>query len=308
MESGLQEHNGRQKHKMLCRQYMPVLLKHSYLVVILLFLVDLSACNPTISVYKDNGKYYSIFGFINASADTQYIRIEELRDSMPRSTPVHLNASVKLTDLTANRPLVMHDSLFHFLEGPAHNYYTTDKIIPLHTYRLAVTGQNGDQSSAQIKMPGPFPKPLLEEAVDPTATLGCQQYSGIYVEVRITGISRLVAVNAVYYTVHTSETGKKEYSHWSFEHLADTTHISPGVVMGKIDYDKDLCETNVAYDRSARVQRMVVVVAAGNQDWPNFLALDSETETVPGVATNIKNGVGLFGGVITDTLEVYTHY
>lgn len=277
------------------------------MIVLSLFLVILSACNPVVNIYKNNGKYYSIFGFLNVTSDTQFVRIEELQDSMPRSAPVHLNITVKLTDLTSGQTVNMHDSLFHFLEGTTHNYYTTEKILPLHTYRLTVDGTGGSQSSAQITMPASYPKPVVESPVGtgPADFIGCELNTGHYATIKITGVSRLVAVNAIYHTVHVSPDGSKEYRHWNIEHLADTTHSANGVILGEIDYDGDLCKTDISYDKRSYLQRVDVVVAAGNSDWPDFLKLNQETETLPGVAANVKNGVGLLGGVITDTVTIF---
>jgi hypothetical protein len=55
-----------------------------------------------------------------------------------------------------------------------------------------------------------------------------------------------------------------------------------------------------------RPERIEILVAAGSPDWPEFLRLDPETELLPGVASNVEGGVGYVGGVVTDTITVYS--
>lgn len=279
-------------------------VKNPYIITISLFLIFVYGCNPSIELFKTDSRYYSIFGFLNASADTQYVRIEQLRDSMPNSSPDHLNITVKLTDLTAKQTSVLHDSLFHFDLGNVHNYYTTQKIMPGHQYRLVVAGANGNESSAQVWIPVTRPKLTVEAGIDPFFGLGCSAKNLIMAQVGIRGVKRLVAVNAVYYTERTDSHGKVVKTSYSLEHLSDTTNVGYEV-RASINYHLDLCRTDIAYDKTAILDSVVVVVAAGNQDWPNFQALNTESEVIPGVATNVKNGVGLLGGVVTDTAVFY---
>lgn len=244
-----------------------------YMLLLFLF-ITIPACSTQFDVYTNNGDYYSIFGFLNASADTQYIRVEELRDSMPRSTPVHLNVVVKLTDLTSNKSAILHDSLFQFQQSPVHNFYTTEKIMPLHSYKLVVNGPGGAESSASITMPDTFPKPVPETFIPSNFQLFCAGVENDYDGIRIKGISKLVSLKAIYYS---------KSSNWIVNHLADTTRPSPGLIIGRIYYYTDLCQVRPDF-----LQRIDVVVAAGDPDWPNTLGLDPETEAIPTVATNIK--------------------
>lgn len=274
-----------------------------YVLALVLFAGIVTACNPQIHLYRNNGMYYSIYGFLNASADTQFIRIEQLRDSMPSSAPAHLNVNVTLTDLNTNKTVMLRDSLFHFEVGNTHNYYTTEKIIPTHTYKLIVKGQNGTESSAQVRIPATFPKPVVQAGIDPFFGLGCSSRSEIISEVDIKDVPRLVAVNTIY-SIYNSP-AKAKLSSYSLEHLADTSHVKQGVVRANINYHLDICRTNLAFNTGAILHRVYVVIAAGNKDWPDFLSLPGESQTAPGVATNVKDGVGLLGGVVTDTVTIY---
>lgn len=227
---------------------------------------------------------------------------------MPMSAPDHLNITVTLTDLNTNNTVMLHDSLFHFDTGNTHNYYTTQKIIPTHTYKLDVKGQDGAESSAQVSIPDTFPKPVALAKIDAFFGFACTDHSQIMVQVAITGVPRLVAVNALYYTYTNNGPDTTGINQYSIEHLADTTHTSPDTTMVNINYHLDFCRTDLAYNAGvSKLQRAYVVVAAGNKDWPNFLSLPGESQTAPGVATNVKDGVGLLGGVVTDTVTIYRY-
>lgn len=268
--------------------------RNRLLIIILLLLSSFTGCDPQINIYKQNDRYYSVFGFLNASAPIQFIRIEPLRDSLLTSAPRDLHAQVTVTDLTDGRSAALHDSIFTYLQGIAHNYYTTFPIKATHTYKLAITGPNGGKTTGQVTVPDSFPRPIVVETYT--------QNTGVAV-VSISGIKRLIAVKAIYYVIQ--ENTKRVYS---FAHLADTTHGKNGIIYGNIPVYADLIKIRSQFPSATSTPtKIVVMVAAGNQDWPDFLKLNLETETIPSVATNITGGVGLLGGVVTDTVVVYQY-
>ena len=262
----------------------------------LVLLLIVGGCDPSVELFQDNGRDYSIFGYLNASADTQFVRVEPLRDGMLTRAPDSLNVDVTLTDLATDRTTVLQDSLFRFFNGAtAHNFYTTRDIEPTASYRLAVHGPDGTESRVHTTVPATFPEPSIilpatyfpSECNDPY-----RENPQTVIEIR--GMERLVAVKALYYGAAAG----------SYSHLADTVQTGNGVIEARVHYVDDLCGLSETLSIPERIE---IVVAAGNADWPDFVTMDFETETLPGVASNVEGGTGLLGSVVTDTVVVYPY-
>lgn len=265
---------------------------------VLVFIVTLllSSCEPAFSPIKENDREYSIFGFLNGSADTQYVRIEKLRDSLFSDAPEKLDAEVRLTNVTTGQTQLMQDSVFEYSVGKVHNYYTTLDIDPTETYLLEVA--NGQKkTSAQVDIPKNFPEPtVLFQTGPPT--------------VEITDISRLIVVKAIYYAsqncIEAPCPDNPDIRTFSYQHLEDTVRLANGTIRAPIDTSEDLekVEKHFPPNKGFNLHKILVMVAAGTPDWPDFLNLDAEATALPDVASNVKGGVGLLGGVITDTVSI----
>lgn len=271
-------------------------------LVAMMLLLCATGCDTAVDPIQENDRHYSIFGYLNASADTQWIRVEALRDSLPIGAPAELNADVTLTDTATGQTAALRDSLFRYLDGTtAHNFYTTFDVEPTGTYRLAVRDAAGTESSAQVTLPDTFPTPAVIAPVDPFS-IGCSPYDKTTI-VEIRGIERLVAVHALYYL--TGSEGD-ELRVRTFEHLDDAEQITDGSLRASINYVSDLCEIEAGHGgHLPEVLKIEVMVAAGNSDWPDFMSLDPETAALPDVASNVEGGTGLLGGIVTDTVVVY---
>lgn len=271
----------------------------AFAATFLLLVITGMGCDPSVDTFQENELAYSIFGYLNASADTQFVRVEPLRDGMLTRAPDSLDVDVTLTDLTTDQTTSLRDSLFRYLDGAtAHNFYTTSDIEPTTPYRLTVRGSDGAESYAQTTVPDTFPAPIVVTPIaEEDLGFDCNNpyLNSQRTVVEIRGIERLVAVRALYYAMETMR---------SYGHLADTVQTENDVIEARVNYVEDLCripETNAP-------QRIEIVVAAGNPDWPDFMRLDWETETLPGVASNVEGGTGLLGGVVTDTVVVHPYY
>lgn len=270
------------------------------LLLVIFATVLIEACDPAFSPIDENDRYYSVFGFLNASADTQFIRIEQLRDSLFSDTPTDLNIEVELTNTSTGQSVEMRDSLFDFpSEGLVHNYYTTLPINPTETYRLEIV-EGGTKTSAEVAVPEAFPEPeLLTES-----------------KLKITGIDRLIGVKMIYSVspVCIPDPNPERdncpdvppvFQH-SFQHLEDTTNVGGGITHAYIGEAEDLIEVEKNYGPAGIILvKIRVVVAAGSPSWPDFIGLDYEAQAIPGTASNIEGGVGLLGGAVTDTVLIY---
>ena len=260
-------------------------------------------CDASLDPIQENDQYYSIFGYLDASADTQFVRIELLRDSMFTGAPSNINAEVTLTNTTTGQSSRMQDSVFSYADGKAHNYYTTMDIEPNEMYRLEVNGQGGS-SSAEVQIPGTFPKPVLVD--DPEI--------GLYVEVK--NIDRLVGVKLIYNSCVNCICEAPPppppcpedpfIREMDFYYLPDTTNFSSQEVRVPIDSldDREVIAEEYPPSRDFTITNYELMVAAGTDQWPDFMNLSDEALAIPDVASNVEGGTGFLGGIVSDTLTI----
>lgn len=264
---------------------------------VIFVLVILGGCDPTVDSFRENERHYSIFGYLNASADTQFVRVEPLRDGLLTRFPETLDAEVTLTNRATNRTVTLRDSLFRYLDrATAHNFYTTADIDSATRYQLRVQGAGEAESHARVVIPDSKPRLSVVSPVKDFEELNCQSpYRGNpSTVVAIQGVSRIVSVRALYDLNATR----------SYGHLADTVHKESEAVEARIEYLDDICQMS----EPAIPKTIKVMVAAGIPSWPEFLRLEETTELLPGMVSNVEDGVGVVGGIMTDTVTVHPYF
>lgn len=263
-----------------------------------------TGCETTVEPFKENDLHYSIFGYLHAGADTQFVRVEPLRDGLLTRAPDTLDVTVELTELATGRTVVLRDSFFRYLgDVTAHNFHTTLAIGPTAAYSLSVEGPGNVGSHAQAQVPDTFPEPVIRR---PLRTLpNCNLSTSSEATIAIRDMERLVAVTAHY---HINYVALPKEVH-TFGHLGDTVHVGDGVIEARIDHGRDWCRLRLRRrgNEAMILEKIAVVVAAGSPDWPDYVGLDLETEMLPSVTSNVEGGVGLFGGVVTDTVVIYPY-
>ena len=101
---------------------------------------------------------YSIFGYLDLHADTQWIRVMPVRHQLlPGAAPI--DAVVTLEHGATGRVVTLRDSVFAFTdnrldgEAYAHNFWTTEPLEPGATYRLEAIRSDGETTTATVEMP-----------------------------------------------------------------------------------------------------------------------------------------------------------
>lgn len=122
----------------------------------------LSSCNETFEPFTENDEAaFSIFGFLDASADTQWVRITPLRDQISQPT-FKPEMTVTLQNLESGETFAMNDSLVLFPDGfHILNAWTPINIEPNQTYILKAEQPDGKQSRVTVSTPEDFPEPQL---------------------------------------------------------------------------------------------------------------------------------------------------
>jgi len=121
----------------------------------------LSGCNETFEPWQENDQYhFSMFGYLDASADTQWVRILPVREELFLE-PRPLDFIVTMEHAESGESIVMQDSLFSYFQGYAWNFRSEMDIRPGQTYRITASHPDGRSSHTTVQLPEDFPTPIL---------------------------------------------------------------------------------------------------------------------------------------------------
>ena len=277
--------------------------KHRFLALIVTVMVSslliLNACDETFEPLQENDRYFfSIYGFLDASADTQWVRIIPLREGINQLP--EMDATVTLENIDTGETSVMNDSLFNYQGGnAAWNFWTTMDLQPEGAYRLRAVNTDGNESTVVIEMPPDFPTPKVYE--DQITEFGVDT-------VLIEGVENLADVRTIW---SVSDNFSPNNRIFNYPHLQDTVDANPGFFMLEINTMQDI-------ERIARIyhpefneamkfftpQRAQVWVASAGPGWLYFPDIDENIITLPDGISNIENGTGYLIGIVSKTVPL----
>ncbi len=128
-------------------------------VSLVLTLLLLSGCEEPFEPLASSGLAFSIHGRLEATADTQWVRVMPMRESL-ETAPGPIDAVVTLEELETGTTVTMSESQVRYPspfvpdgELYAHNFWTTMPMVPGRHYRLTATRSDGAASSATVLIP-----------------------------------------------------------------------------------------------------------------------------------------------------------
>lgn len=224
-----------------------------------------------------------MFGYLDASADTQWVRIMPVRDSLFYQ-PDEIDAIVTLEELETGKTVTLNDSLFHFSNNRyAYNFWTTQSLEPSNTYHLKAERSDGAASHATVTLPADFPTPIAHiwEPDDFTPD-----------RIDIKGVEKLVDAQVIYQT-------QNKRSLISF--IQDTVIVPDGsyqvLIQPWINYES----IGTTLDMISN-ENLKIYVAAATSEFPDFATIDEIIITFPGGVSNVENGTGYVGGIVSKTI------
>lgn len=278
------------------KKYRSMLLLFALITASFVFL---NACEDTFEPMKENDRYFfSIYGFLDASADTQWVRIIPLRTGLNQLP--ELDATVTLENLETGETSVMHDSLFQYTGGnQAWNFWTTMELSPEGSYRLAAVNGDGQESSVVVEMPPDFPTPIVFE--DDDSEFGVDT-------LEISGVENLADVRTIW---RISEISTSRISIFNYPHLQDTVEVFPGfhkLEINTMDNIESIARNfhpdfNEAIELFTPQQSQVWVASAG-PGWLFFPDIDENVVTLPDGISNVENGTGYLIGIVSKTVPL----
>ena len=106
----------------------------------------------------------SVFGYLNPSADTQWIRVTPIRP-LKTTSPDPFDGSVTLTEVGSGRIIPLRDTLLRFSAGQGtadsttafvHDFWTTERIEPGASYSFSATRPGQPTAETVVKVPKRF--------------------------------------------------------------------------------------------------------------------------------------------------------
>lgn len=125
------------------------------LILCLLLVPLLNSCNNSLDPINREKGLYSIYGILDISSRTNYIRIKNLNIPLVFDTSRSLNGTVSLINLkTGQSQLLTDDSLVNFDGVVTHNFKSTLPISPVTTYEVVVKRRSdGRKATARVTTP-----------------------------------------------------------------------------------------------------------------------------------------------------------
>ncbi|WP_265764067.1 hypothetical protein [Fodinibius salsisoli] len=227
-----------------------------------------------------------MYGYLDASADTQWVRIMPVRDSLFYN-PKEIDATVTLQELESGETVTLNDSLFHFSNNRyAHNFWTTHPLKPSGTYRLEAERSDGAASHVSVALPADFPIPIayIWEPDDFTPD-----------RIEVEGIEQLADVQVIY---------RNQGRHFPINHIEDTVIVPDGSYKVYIRPWEDIETINTDLGEQLEIpnENREIFVAAATDDFPDFATIDDIISTLPEGISNVESGVGYVGGILSKTI------
>ena len=246
----------------------------------------LAACETEFEPFEQSDLTFSLFGVLDAAADTQFVRVADLR--RPARVGEPLDATVTLEHLGTGARTVLRDSVFVLAGGGVvHNVWTPERVAADAPYRITASRPGGTAATAELRTPPTFPDPELDSGITLSTSVanpprlqqvffpGVEAFADLRIRYRLT--SGTVVVSYLDRAVP-MDGGGFRIAFNAYEDAQRALTGRPGEGCPSL--------------RSAEV-----VVAATTAAWPDVLELDPEAAALPGTITNVEGGVGFVGGV-----------
>ena len=271
------------------------MLKDCLLVFIGIFVAFTGCENNFQPLVENHSQHFSIYGVLDASADTQWVRVMPVRKSILTS-PEPIDAQVTITHIESGEKVILNDSLFNSRPGYfAWNFWTTAPVNTGETYLFEARDSDGNTSSAEIEIPDDFPTPkVIYERGDYIA------------RIQVQGVENLSVARIFYFftTGSVPDIGPVYYE--SISQLNDVRngiggleiHAYPAEDMGEISESWGTDRINVYH------QWQEVMIVSGGDEWPDYQELDIGEEFLPDTESNIVNGVGVLAGAVSKTVPL----
>lgn len=258
--------------------------------IFILFLLSHSACNESFQAVGDNEAYtFSFYGYLDASADTQWVRVTPAREQLETLDKLP-EMRVTLTHVESGNTTVMNTTLIPSPDGRHIPLaWTTMDIEPEQSYTLRAERPDGAESHVTVATPPDFPTPIL---------LANEQ--GLSGDLLIKGVEQLADVQTIW----------KRYGQVPYRYRQHRLDPLPG-------YDYRIALTLARdlfflFENKGKEPPPITVligaprqifIASGGPEWnEDIIELNDLEYSYPKSFSNVEGGVGYVIGIVSKTI------
>lgn len=272
-----------------------------------ILLLILSGCDQSFKpVQLSDTVVFSMYGYLDATADTQWVRIAPVRQTV--NTPAVIpEMTVILEHVETGDQVVMKDSLFHLVdEFNVVNVYSSElDIQPDQTYRISAERPDGASSRVTVKIPPDYPTPVLYGE-------GFYEESGNLYMKGLENVSDVIAIWQIEGEVHNvpyrSFVRPYDQAEFGFE-FDYSVDIGNRDAMRYIFGEEAPPPYATCLIGREYVDKRQIFIASGGPEWMDGIeGLEDQVYALPQVLSNVENGVGYVIGIVSKTIPFKTCY
>lgn len=254
----------------------------------------MAGCDDSFQPLQKNDKYYfSIYGYLDAASDTQWVRVSPARQDI-NEPPDPTGIKVTLEHIQSGETVLMNDSLISskgFL-----NYWTTMNIEHEQTYRIAVEGANGKASQVSVTTPPELP-PIYIIISGVNTFAGGSASANIYIDDSVEHIAELQSV--WYVIINPGTENLRRIYRFPLRNTLTHTDSYFGAYYAFNIWERELTQIEQSVGASEiEIATRQFFVAAGGPEWDDSLSSINDLEYfLDGTGSNVENGLGYVVGI-----------
>lgn len=276
-------------------------------------LLVLAACETDVSVLEDDTSVrYSLYGTFQQGKTDHFVRVEPVQDRTVRGTDAPLDdVTVTWTNLDTGAEQTLSQEMIRLGDADVVVFRALGTPQPGARYRVAVDGPDG-QSFADFSMP---PRAPTIAPQDTLIQYNCQREQPTRpnpVRVVVEDAERIATLDPIYY-VQPVQQGFHPGNPNVFESLRSVSATTPPYEV-RLQTERHLLDAALQqYEfppfggpSPATADSMKIASAAASPEWPEEASVQVSLDVFaqPTAYSNVTNGVGLVGGVASDTVSV----
>jgi len=263
-----------------------------------------AGCDQNIEPIVGEDRPYTLWGFLDANADTQRVRVFTVEERLGTDRSGPIDASVASVNLTTGETIRWAGRQITFADtSMGHVFEAAFRAVHEEQYRLEVTRSDGSKSTATVTIPPPVTVELVDErnrTVVPAYIHGkppnLVDVSVVYDAITLPPANPWppgsTTPEAVRLPVAVSYSGKEEPTAdgWKYE------------INLRQDFEEvqEVFELNCLRPDLIALRRIDFRFLAADEQWdPPNGSFDPNLLIEPGTFSNVTNGYGFFGGGYT---------
>lgn len=263
----------------------------------------MSGCDDSFQPFQENDSYlFSIQGYLDASADTQWVRVGTVRQIIDEP-PEPAGITVTLKDLESGESVVMNDSLIASLNTLS--YWTTMDIKHEQSYEITAERTDGIKSRVTMTTPSELPPVYIIFQ----GGIGVTPGVSIFIH---DSVEHIADLQSVWYVNINWGTGNQRRI-FTFPLRSTLKHSRSffGSYTTVTNWERELAliQSEVGMGAEVSVVSRQIFVAAGGPEWDSNISSIADLEYfISGNASNVENGLGYVVGISTQWFQQQTCY